>query len=97
MEFCASHSSETAQIRYEYEFRDHAAILIERRPAFMNASEWTTRPIAKFRYAAAKRIWTLYWSDTRDHWKRVAGTKPAAEVRTLLDAVLSDSSGVFWG
>jgi hypothetical protein len=96
-EFALAHSSPDVQLRYRYEIQENAAVLIEEKPAFMNANEWLSVPIGKFRYSAAKKVWTLYWSDRRDHWKRVSGTEAAADIRTLLKAVIEDKSGVFWG
>lgn len=97
-EFCRSHSSETvADLRYEYAFAANAALLIERRPSFMNAAEWTSRPVAKFRYSEGKGVWTLYWGDRNDKWHRVSSAKAAPSIESLLAEVLADPSGVFWG
>lgn len=94
-EFCRSHSS--AELRYEYEFSENAAFLKQKRPSFMNAAEWTTVPTAKFRYSEAKSIWTLYWPDTNERWRRVSSAPAAAKIDALLAAIIADPSGVFWG
>ena len=98
-EFCRAHSSASVadQLRYEYEVQDHSALLIEKRPSFMDASSWNAMPVAKFRYSLAKKVWTLYWADSNERWHRVSSVKAAANIRTLLDAVIADPSGVFWG
>lgn len=95
--FCESHSTDAAQQRYTYEFGANAAILIEQRPSFMNAAEWTSRPIAKFRYSEARDRWSLYWTDSSDKWHRVTNVEGAQDIRTLLDVVVKDPLGVFWG
>jgi len=97
-QFCREHTTEdtSAQLRYEYGFETNSALLIERRPGFLNPADWGSKPLAKFRYSAAKGVWSLSWSDG-DKWHRVSGVKPAADIRVLLKAVLSDGSGVFWG
>lgn len=98
-EFCREHSSASVadQLRYEYEVGDNSALLIEKRPSFMDASAWTSLPVAKFRYSPAKHLWTLYWSNSNERWHRVSSVKAAADIRTLLKAVIADPSGVFWG
>jgi hypothetical protein len=98
-EFCRSHTTEAVadQLRYEYSFAGNAALLIERRPSFMNPSEWTSRAVAKFRYSAGKGVWTLYWADRNDKWHRVSSAPAAARIDSLLAQVLADPSGVFCG
>lgn len=98
-EFCRAHTTEAvaAQLRYEYGFEVNSALLIERRPGFLNPAEWSSKPLAKFRYSAAKDTWSLSWADSGGKWHRVSGVPPARDIRVLLTAVLKDDSGVFWG
>lgn len=98
-EFCRSHSSVDVadQLRYDYEFSANAALLIEKRPSFMNKSEWTSQPVAKFRYSLGKGVWTLYWADSNERWRRVSSAPAAANIDALLRAIVADPSGVFWG
>jgi hypothetical protein len=98
-EFCRQHSTASVadQLRYDYEVADRSALLIEKRPSFLDASSWTSQPVAKFRYSEAKKVWTLYWGDSNGRWHRVSSAKAAADIRKLLDAVIADPSGVFWG
>jgi hypothetical protein len=99
-EWCAQHSSADVadRMRYSYELEANSAFLIEQRPSFMNPSDWTSRPVAKFRYSPAKKMWSLYWSDRGgDRWNRLAGKSTAPEIRKLLEIVVTDPSGVFWG
>lgn len=96
-EFCRSHSSADVAERYEYEIAENAALLIQKRPSFMNASEWTSRPVAKFRYSEGKGMWTLYWADRDERWRRVSSAPAAAKIESLLAAIIADPSGVFWG
>ena len=98
-EFCRSHSSEAVadQLRYEYSLSANSALLIEQRPSFLNAAEWTSRPVAKFRYSEAKGVWTLYWSDRNDKWHRVSSAPAAPKIEALLAQIIADPSGVFWG
>jgi hypothetical protein len=97
-EFCKQNSSEAVadQSRYEFEILENHALLVERRAGFLSHLEWTTVPVAKFRYSPAKLVWSLYWPDTNERWHRLSNSKAAKDIRTLLAAVKSDTSGVFW-
>ena len=97
-EFCKENSSEAVadQSRYEFEILENHALLVERRAGFLSHLEWTTVPVAKFRYSPAKLVWSLYWPDTNERWHRLSNSKAAKDIRTLLQAVKSDTSGVFW-
>lgn len=98
-DFCRDHSAGPVadQLRYAYSFAANAALLIEQRPSFMNAAEWTSRAVAKFRYSEARNEWSLYWSDANGRWHRVSEVKAEKDIRLLLKVVLDDPLGVFWG
>jgi hypothetical protein len=95
--FCDSHASEATGVRYAYSLAANGALLLEERPSFMNASEWTSRPLAKFRYSEARNTWSLYWSDSNERWHRVTNVEAAKDISKLLDVVVKDPLGVFWG
>ncbi len=97
-DFCQQQSSVAVadQQRYEFEIADNVALLIGRRPAFLSHMDWTSVPVAKFRYSPAKQNWSLYWPDTNERWHRLTSVKAASDIRVLLKAVASDTSGVFW-
>ena len=97
-EFCRQNSSEAVsdQSRYEFEIEENHALLIERRAGFLSHLEWSSKPVAKFRYSPAKLVWSLYWPDTNQRWHRLSSSKAARDIRTLLQTVKSDTSGVFW-
>lgn len=97
-EFCATHSSEPGAdpLRYAYTFETNAALLVVERPGFMNSEQWVPTPLARFRYSEARDQWSLYWPDTNRKWQRVSSAKPTKDLRELLQAVITDPSGVFW-
>lgn len=97
-EFCRQHSSTagTDPLRYTYDFETNALTLVEQRPSFMNASEWTSKPVAKFRYSEARNNWSLYWRDTNAKWNRLSNVPPEGDIGALLKVVVSDPLGVFW-
>lgn len=96
--FCQEHSSAAGgdQLRYTYEFEPSSVLLIQQRPSFMKPDEWTSRPIAKFRYAEARGVWSLYWIDANDRWHRVSNIPTEKDINALVKVVLSDPLGVFW-
>lgn len=98
-DFCRRHSSAVVsdQLRYSFEFEASAVVLQAQRPGFMNPEEWTTVPVAKLRYSEARKTWSLYWSDTNGRWHRLGNVPMAPDIRTLLQAIETDASGVFWG
>jgi hypothetical protein len=96
--FCAQHSSTPSSdaLRFAYEFDANSALLLKQRPGFMNQNEWVSTPVAKFRYSQARNVWSLYWSDANERWHRVSNVKADKDIRTLLQAVVTDPLGVFW-
>jgi Protein of unknown function (DUF3024) len=98
-EFCSQQNSSAEvadQSRCEFEILENHVLLIERRPSFLNHLEWTSLPKAKFRFSPAKNVWSLYWPDTDQRWHRLSSAKTAKDIRVLLKAVATDTSGVFW-
>ena len=98
-DFCNRHSSAVVsdQLRYGFEFEANAVLLQAQRPGFMNPDTWSTVSVAKLRYSEARRTWSLYWSDANGRWHRLSSVPMAADIRTLLQAIEADASGVFWG
>lgn len=97
-QFCSAHSSPVGgdRLRYAYSIEANAALLFVERAAFMKEQEWVSLPVAKFRYSEARNEWSLYWRESTGNWQRVSNVKAAKNVSALLDAVLADSTGVFW-
>ena len=97
-EFCASLSSEPGadRLRYTYRFETNAAVLFVERPGFVNSEEWVSTPLARFRYSEARDEWSLYWFATERKWQRVSSAKATKDIRILLQALITDPSGVFW-
>jgi len=85
------------QVRVETHVAQHAVTVIERRPPWHDdAADWSEHPIARLRYTAKSGLWALYWRDRNERWHRYQ-TGPAANVRSLLDEIDSDPTGIFWG
>jgi hypothetical protein len=96
-EFCEHHSSAAIadRLRYTYKITGTTAFLIEQRPGFMNAAEWSSVPVAKFKFSAARNDWSLYWSESGDRWRRLSSAKADSDLRKLIKLVADDAYGVF--
>ena len=86
------------QIRLEWTIRGNSATIVERRPHFMDPSDdWTSSPIAQFRFDLESGEWTLYCPDRNSTWHVFTPTAPSSDLDDLLDAVDDDPTAIFWG
>src|SRR5438309_1940322 len=74
-------------------------MIVERRPPWRpDASpEWTTLPVARLRYSAVERTWTLYARDRHLRFHRCDRLPPSAMIDDLLREIERDPTGIFWG
>ena len=59
--------------------------------------EWTRKPIARLRYDAGLRRWTLYWVDPAQRFRHYDKVPASAGLADLLDVIGTDPLTVFWG
>lgn len=87
------------QVRVELLVSRGAITMVERRPPWREGvgPEWSSRGVARMRYTAKHVLWVLYWKDRNDRWHRYKLIEPAADIRTLLDEIDRDPTGIFWG
>ncbi len=86
------------RVRLEVEFADDHATLVESRPHFRDASQWTRLPVARFRFNAGSGTWTLLSPNFREKnaWRPYTA-QPSRDLGKLIAALDADASGVFWG
>jgi hypothetical protein len=87
------------QVRAELVLTTGAVTIIERRAPWREdfGPEWTSRGVARLRYAMKRGVWTLYWSD-RDGLRHLYDLiDPSDDVRVLLDELDRDPTCIFWG
>jgi hypothetical protein len=65
--------------------------------AAVSDPEWSTVGVARLRYTATKREWTLQSADSNGRWSRCEYINPVARVDVLLDEIDRDPTGIFWG
>ena len=61
------------------------------------AADWTSSPVAQFRYQPTSKLWALYWPDRNTRWHLFAEAPPTADIGKLAHAVSLDATGIFWG
>ena len=87
------------QVRLEADISPTAVTVVECRAPWREdyGPDWTRRGIARLRYVAKHRHWTLYWSDRNQRWHHYDLIAPSRDVLTLLDELDRDPTCIFWG
>ncbi|MDA4103808.1 MULTISPECIES: DUF3024 domain-containing protein [Mycobacteriaceae] len=99
--WCAARVPEHArhQVRVECDIAPRHLTIVERRAPWREdyGPQWSSFPIARLRYTAAEKMWTLYWRDRnlRFHIYDVVAASPSIE--DLLTEIDRDPTGIFWG
>jgi Protein of unknown function (DUF3024) len=78
-------------------FEGDDVILSECRPMRLNPWMEDETDIARFRWDAETRHWSLYFKDHRERWVLYRSREPQAEVIELVREVGNDPTGIFWG
>ena len=88
-----------SKIRIELDVDDRSATIVECRPPWRPGMgpAWTRSPVARLRYAKARREWALYWRDRNQRFHLYDPVGPTPVVAKLLDEVERDRTGIFWG
>jgi Protein of unknown function (DUF3024) len=86
--WCAARVPEHArhQVRIECELAPRHLTIVERRAPWREdfGPEWTSFPIARLRYTAASKSWTLYWRDRNLRFHLYDLLPPSRTVEDLL-------------
>ena len=99
--WCAARVPEHArhQVRVEVETTPRHLTIVERRAPWREdyGPEWTSFPIARLRWTATTKTWTLYWRDRNLRFHHYDRIDPSTNIQTLLDEIDSDPTSIFWG
>jgi hypothetical protein len=99
--WCAARVPEHArhQVRVECEPAPRHLTIVERRAPWREdlGPEWTSVPVARLRYTAGDKSWTLYWRDRLLRFHLYDQLPPSHSVNDLLDELDRDPTGIFWG
>ncbi len=87
------------QVRVECEAAPRHLTIVERRAPWREefGPEWTSFPIARLRYTAADKSWTLYRRDRNLRFHIYHRLAPSASVDDLLAEIDRDPTRIFWG
>lgn len=96
--FCRSRNSPetTDQMRMELEVERSGLVLVERHAPWRVGMEWSRSEVARFRWTATRRQWTLQVPGDGG-WTRYDGIGPTPAIAPLLAEVERDPQFVFWG
>jgi len=99
--WCADRVPEHArdEVRVECVVESRHLTIVERRAPWRDdfGPEWTSFPIARLRYTATEKLWTLYWRDRNLRFHAYTEVGPSSHVGDLLAEVDRDPIGIFWG
>jgi hypothetical protein len=100
-ELCEARAPAEARenVRIELEPEHQAVNIVERRPPWREdyGPEWSRVPIARLRYVASTRLWTLYYHRHTGRWERYPLLGPSRRVTDLLDEIAEDPICLFRG
>ncbi|KMY66395.1 hypothetical protein AAU61_17085 [Desulfocarbo indianensis] len=87
------------KLRIAYRIRGNSVTVFEERPRWdkPDSEEWTSLPIAQFRYDPGTNKWTLYCADRNGRWHKYDLANPVKNIETLIAKVEEDRTGIFWG
>ena len=85
------------QIKLFYKISGSDVKIIESRPHFIHKSEWIESPIARLKYDADKRKWSLFWQRANGRWEKYPDFKPTNDLSKIIDEIDKDQWNVFWG
>lgn len=87
------------QVRLEFEVAGMSVTIVERRAPWHDdpSPEWTRLPIARLRFSATTRSWSLFWRDRNEKFHSYPPLPASPTVQTLLDEIDRDPTAIFWG
>jgi hypothetical protein len=87
------------QVRVEYQVAATHITVVERRAPRRDdcRAEWTSFPIARLRYTAASKSWTLYSRDRNLRFHLYDRLPPSNSIDDLLKEINRDPTCIFWG
>jgi DUF3024 family protein len=93
--FCDRRAPEEIRdaLRLGYEVRGSTITIVEYRPPWDGAGEWSKDPVAQLRHHRGR--WALFWQRHTRRWRRY-DTWTSEDVDPLLDEINADRDGVFW-
>ena len=88
------------QVWIEVDVASTSLTVVECRPPWdpnRMGPEPTRQRIARLRFTASRREWTLYWCDHNDRFRRYEPLQPQSSIQRLMDEIDRDPTCIFWG
>jgi len=99
--WCAARVPEHArhQVRVECDVAPRHLTIVGRRAPWREdvGPEWISFPIARLRYTAADKPWTLYWPDRNLRFHTYRLLAPSHRVEAPPTEIDRDPTCIFWG
>lgn len=82
----------------EVDVRGKTVTIVECRPPWPGDAgpEWTREGVARMKFDAEDKKWTLYWVDRNDRWHIFDLIAPGT-IGKLLKEIEEDRTNIFWG
>jgi hypothetical protein len=85
------------ELRLVYEVKGHDVSVYEERPDWKDARQWSSLPVAKFKYVRKDSSWKLYWMRSDMKWHLYEAPRGAKTLEALVEEVDKDPHGAFFG
>ena len=86
------------ELRLDVETESLSITIVERHaPWLAGDTEWTRRPVARFRYTKSRNEWTLYCYRGTGNRERYPFAAATPHIENLLEVVERDETNIFWG
>jgi len=85
------------QLRTVFEVKGHDVTVYEERPGWDNPKQWSSLPVAKFKYIRKDNAWKLYWMRRDMKWHLYEMPYDTKTLESLIKEVDSDPHGAFFG
>jgi len=85
------------ELRLGFRFSGQAVVPFGERPAFRSPHEWQELPVARFTCVRTRKLWRLFGQRRDLRWHEYRGMPTAGEFDILLQEVVSDPTGIFFG
>ncbi|QPK80009.1 DUF3024 domain-containing protein [Corynebacterium lizhenjunii] len=85
------------QVKLEADVTNRHVTIVEVRPPWDGEGDPTRFPIARLRYTATTRLWSLYWRDRNLKFHEYDYFPPTQDVQSILDYLDNTDDPIFFG
>jgi hypothetical protein len=80
-----------------FRIKGHEVLLYTARPHYREPDAILEMGVAKFRFVRTTRLWNLYWHRASGKWQGYEPFPASSDFGELVQEVLQDPYGCFWG